>query len=1062
MAKQAQWREIVARARTLTELIRGRPGRRTVPTTTVVAERVDAWRSAVAPDPGAFERRLQWDNIELADLPVMLADTPHTGVLPEWATLLRETVPLARMFARRNKLPPLGDASGRQAIPFEEIVEPLVIAARQRLRRNAQFSPKAYADIEHALRTELSSLCALALYADFVVSRSATTTGRAMFGDLLLGHASDGAYRRFVTGLLSDGLRALWLRYPVLARLAGLRTLFWIESNAEFTARLESDRALLAAAFGIAPGDPVASIECNCSDSHRGGRTVSILRFANGTRVVYKPRGLGAERAYGALLAELVKRGLEPALVTPRVVDCETHGWVEHVSPAPVHTVQEVARFYERAGMLTCVTYVLGGGDFHSGNVIARGEHPILIDLEMMMCAPLEPSHPLMRVSASQIQWQLWNSVLRTALIPQWQPGAEGAGIVDGGLTIDDARRCAAVGERWRHVNTDYMAPAVVPMPPAAGVNLPEIDGMVVEIDQQLDALMTGYRRMHALLVRDRETLSAPNGPLHAFRGQLVRVLMRATAVYASAMRRSLHPRYLSSGVRHGIALDALRRAVLASNERPRYWPAYARELASLEQMDFPMFSVRADERMLRCEADLPLGCESASNGHDDALDRLARLDERELARQLGIIRVAVTSFARHRAAARTRDAFDAPPMADTLVEEAVSIARGLAALATNRDDAPSWEGMFESLEPGAGGFRAIDDSLNEGRAGVALFLAAVDHASGRREFGPLAVAAMKPALARLTGRSANAASLGGMTGLGGIGYAALKIATWTNDASVMRGVDDVLALATDERIAGCETLDVYGGVAGLLHALLAIHDATANGAALPRALACGERLLSCRARDARSGLRAWVTNQPTPSTGFAHGASGIAAALARLYRSTGDKRWRDAATEAVLFEQSLFDEGTGNWLDRVGVSSAHDDNGAPRSAWCRGAAGIGLARVWMLDTLPASIVAPDLEAALRTTSRAPIGPLDHLCCGNLGRVELMVTTAARTGRPEFARVAEDLARQLVARARRRGAYSGATDPCFTPHLLQGVAGIGYELLRVAHPGLVPSVLSWE
>jgi lantibiotic modifying enzyme len=62
----------------------------------------------------------------------------------------------------------------------------------------------------------------------------------------------------------------------------------------------------------------------------------------------------------------------------------------------------------------------------------------------------------------------------------------------------------------------------------------------------------------------------------------------------------------------------------------------------------------------------------------------------------------------------------------------------------------------------------------------------------------------------------------------------------------------------------------------------------------------------------------------------------------------------------------------------------------------------------------------------------------------------------------------ESAARQaaaVVARAERVGAY--ALHPllpasAYGPGLFQGTAGIGYELLRLARPDLLPSVLLWE
>ena len=49
---------------------------------------------------------------------------------------------------------------------------------------------------------------------------------------------------------------------------------------------------------------------------------------------------------------------------------------------------------------------------------------------------------------------------------------------------------------------------------------------------------------------------------------------------------------------------------------------------------------------------------------------------------------------------------------------------------------------------------------------------------------------------------------------------------------------------------------------------------------------------------------------------------------------------------------------------------------------------------------------------------------------------------------------------QSAARAGNRPGWLRAG--AFDPGLSQGTAGIGYQLLRLAHPALVPSVLLWD
>ena len=61
------------------------------------------------------------------------------------------------------------------------------------------------------------------------------------------------------------------------------------------------------------------------------------------------------------------------------------YGWVEYVEYQPCSDETAVERFYQRAGMLLCSIYVLRGNDCHHENLIASGEHLVLIDMETLL-----------------------------------------------------------------------------------------------------------------------------------------------------------------------------------------------------------------------------------------------------------------------------------------------------------------------------------------------------------------------------------------------------------------------------------------------------------------------------------------------------------------------------------------------------------------------------------------------------------------------------------------------------------------------------------------------------
>ncbi len=122
------------------------------------------------------------------------------------------------------------------------------------------------------------------------------------------------------------------------------------------------------------------------------------------------------------------------------------------------------------------------------------------------------------------------------------------------------------------------------------------------------------------------------------------------------------------------------------------------------------------------------------------------------------------------------------------------------------------------------------------------------------------------------------------------------------------------------------------------------------------------------------------------------------------------------------------------------------------------------MARLGSLEILNTAEIQQEIEIALRTTENFGLEAIDHLCCGNMGRVEVLLVGAQRCDRSDWHQIALQNATNVVARANRTGAYqlfANLPSSVFNPGLFQGTAGIGYELLRLANNDL-PCVLLWE
>jgi lantibiotic modifying enzyme len=411
------------------------------------------------------------------------------------------------------------------------------------------------------------------------------------------------------------------------------------------------------------------------------------------------------------------------------------------------------------------------------------------------------------------------------------------------------------------------------------------------------------------------------------------------------------------------------------------------------------------------------------------------------------------------RAPAR-RPLYDPATVTD-LLTPALRIGAGLLAQARELDDG--------SLSWGRGADRdrlpAPDTGPFNGRCGEALLFAALHAATGDPAFEE---ASLRTLLSLRRGlpderyRSDLADRVVfGLAGVGGILYTLVRAAGFLGRPELLESAEHLAGVVTEERIAADGQFDIIWGSAGALLGLLALADAGSAGA-LHRAERCAEHLLTRRAVDPESGLRAWNTLRGVPSSGFAHGASGIAHALLQVYRRTEAAPFYEAALEAFAFERTLYREEILNWMD----SRGEPEDQPVMWSWCHGAPGIGLARLGVLGRLRGDDeagIAEDLHRAITATLAARVPGVDTICCGFFGRIDFLLEAGHKLGNPALERHARRIAGERLGRAGEQG-YLLTPDDEIEEHLRAGfwqdLGGTAYTLLRLTDPARYPCVLA--
>lgn len=245
---------------------------------------------------------------------------------------------------------------------------------------------------------------------------------------------------------------------------------------------------------------------------------------------------------------------------------------------------------------------------------------------------------------------------------------------------------------------------------------------------------------------------------------------------------------------------------------------------------------------------------------------------------------------------------------------------------------------------------------------------------------------------------------------------------------------------------------DAIHGVASTVLAFIALHRIEPVRGWQMLALAAGERLLQLRQRNPQNE-RIWAGQQLSLG-GF--GSSGIALALIRLYELTQDFRFLRAVYDIVQQQDRHYDEQHGGWADIRSQPPQFP------ITWCHGTLGPALVRLALQSHEQMGQPSAQLRGLLDGIDHAGMHDGDGLCCGMAGSIDMLLSVSREFHQPYYADRAQYWMTQMIQRAHDRGGYVTAMDlPGLyqQPALMQGSAGIAYQIARCAYPRLFPSLL---
>ncbi|MCH9644992.1 MAG: type 2 lantipeptide synthetase LanM family protein [Gammaproteobacteria bacterium] len=788
-------------------------------------------------------------------------------------------------------------------------------------------------------------------------------------------------------------------------------------------------------------------------DTHRLGQHVMRIDFQNKNNlkqsIIYKPRDLGIDLAYNGLIRWL-NQHYALTLETFTIIKRDGYGWCEFVTHDSCTSIDAVERCYQRYGALLAVMYSLNGDDIHFENIIAHGEHPIIVDLECLLKPALEANASLEKPP----------SVLDSLLLPtrlDVEDETEGWSI--GGLSGDGSGKIFNAG--LNIVGTDSNDVVIkrsdIEINNAANNRVLYNGRPHEDYELSYQNVLRGFTECYQIISQHKDFLCSDQSPLNLFNTTPARYLLRGTNSYAILLRESFHPDIMESETAwqtHFNWLDAM------LEEQPTYSGLVASEKQDLTYGDIPYFSYDPQQNCILNGHDEKVDIKIHMGGLDRVKQHLRSLEKNDLHIQQHIIAGSYATYQlnqdddnKKKSGAENTHKLHINKLSDSSTKtiahkHANALLKKINRLTINKEHHITWPCI--TVAP-IGLKRVFTISITShgfwsGSLGIALTFAVASKYFLDQPYPSLASSYVAIFENNFMQRNETAASNFNVIDRTSLSYAFKQMQR--SNILVSGSLIDPLLSNAEDKIADDQEFGLSNGVAGMMMV-------TADKTLLQKLV---DHLLEHYPNPSQyPENKHFKPIDGASMIGFAYGVSGINVALAHA-----NKYLNDANIEAWI-QQSL------NYLDEVYEQYGYwpDMRTLEKGGlWSHGCVGVGEGYLSLLDTHPTEQVERGLNRAIEQVQKAcdeftPDKP-GYYCDGYLGAHNFILN--AHLKRPDL--VTQEMLQhennRLLSHLDQYGYNAFAIGDGIDLSLLYGLSGLAYHLMRLTDPENIPSILTMQ
>ena len=331
-----------------------------------------------------------------------------------------------------------------------------------------------------------------------------------------------------------------------------------------------------------------------------------------------------------------------------RAIARDGYGWTEFIDHTAGTDREGCSRFFRRAGAWLALFHGFAATDMHQENMIAAGDHPVPIDLEMILQATADerkaqdPEGQAFDAATEIIA----NSVLTVGLLPAYGRTPDNKIFAVGAMTADqNAKNKAALDQHKLRRDAagkieggeqDQSEPPACRRP-------------VTENSATISAISSPALRSMPNSCGARRRARGRAGCSTALPEIPIRKVLRPTQFYYLLLQRLKDHRAMEDGAIWSAQADFIARLVDWDKDSNPLWPLQRRERAALLALNVPHFVSPSDKTSIEDASGFAVRTQ-AIPGLDRARARVESLDDTDIAWQIDVIRHSTSALSRSEA----------------------------------------------------------------------------------------------------------------------------------------------------------------------------------------------------------------------------------------------------------------------------------------------------------------------------------------------------------------------------------------------------------------------------